>query len=500
MKKFFLASILLWQSLSLASGSVSGGGGGTLPSDPVSTNYIYTLLREIKRDVRLVLRNEDWSSYLGTPDEMDKLLYRGSRTILDALEETGLEIAMTKPCYDADKKEVDASVHATKQGDICVSAFRIAPKLIEERAYIETTALIVHELVHLMGGTEVQATDYQRKIAMIFKTSRSPAPDYNTTRFLTQDYMSKIYQSTYAIESVLDKLSTMSDLELSNQMRNVDDLMGEVTSTAFKGPYSMVGAYEEYFLQLQHDRVKMLAWYAWSVGADDKALWQSELKRVFGDKNQITYGDYKKANGQTSLKNAYEAEPMKRVTSRQELNDELLEIKTYLSKLGHLVHQISYNLALPKQLVPQKETVNPWEKFRGKYAIESRDCKSTGYDTGHKYDLVGFDVYTTKAKDGKDYLWLRMRSQGGEGNDGLFDGAGDVMGGADVTVSGDNVSATRRAELGTKWSENWTRHSFKILREADQIKMVETIRSVKSTSTDETSNFLECTYYLKQVQ
>jgi hypothetical protein len=164
-----LATFLVVGNTAFA-GVVDGGGGGTLPADPVPVQAVVDVIRGSKLDLRLYARMVSWNGSPGTSPALMKKLFGQRRTLLDLIEDTPIEIKTDAPCYDAGGKEVDGSVYPNPPSagigalpfDVCISAQRIAPKLVEERVYGETLALVLHEYSHLLGTTEDEAVEFQK--------------------------------------------------------------------------------------------------------------------------------------------------------------------------------------------------------------------------------------------------------------------------------------------------------------------------------------------------
>src|SRR4051812_45423696 len=71
---------------SLREGGISGGGGGTLPAQPSTTAEIAQIVRNSKRDVRLLSNYYDGAYYSGlNAPGLKAKLYDGPRTLRDVI-------------------------------------------------------------------------------------------------------------------------------------------------------------------------------------------------------------------------------------------------------------------------------------------------------------------------------------------------------------------------------------------------------------------------------
>lgn len=157
-------------------GPGSGGGGNLLSELPVTPEYIEEALWAQKSMVRAwfnrieyFTKSDDyWQSYYGhygipkLPDTILKKLFFGPRDIFSLIAKLKIEAPRNRPCHDAAGNPVDGSIHADIPDAICISVKRLTEKLNRANYRAETTALIVHEVMHLMGGDEQEAVLVQK--------------------------------------------------------------------------------------------------------------------------------------------------------------------------------------------------------------------------------------------------------------------------------------------------------------------------------------------------
>jgi hypothetical protein len=160
---FLFTSVLLIPAVGMA-GSISGGGGGTVPANPVGNAVIADILKESRSTLLMYFRSLDagpgkWPTNEGD----DRRLFGGSPSIYDVINETVIEAQSSAPCRDGDGNEVDGSI-VTTNGGICISLQRLGAKLDRTNAFSQTVALVAHELSHKLGFNEDEATQLQKEM------------------------------------------------------------------------------------------------------------------------------------------------------------------------------------------------------------------------------------------------------------------------------------------------------------------------------------------------
>lgn len=156
-------------------GGITAGGGGTLPVDPITVDDVYDVMRTSKQVLRLYINFKRLFPMGATPTE--KKYFFAAKNLGTVLEMTDVEVLRDQPCEDRNGKDVDGSIYASKPGRICLSAYRVAPKLMERDAHSEIDALLLHELSHLLGSTEKEAVELQK--SMVHDARIIDFPEFN---------------------------------------------------------------------------------------------------------------------------------------------------------------------------------------------------------------------------------------------------------------------------------------------------------------------------------
>lgn len=484
LKNFVLGILLIATSLASASGGVSGGGGGTLPSNPVSTYFIENVIREAKRDLRAFVKYEMLFYYVKTNNPLDKKLYGGTKTMWDVLENTEIDLRETEPCYDANKKEVDGSIHSKKANHICISSFRIAPKLIQQNARIETLALILHELAHLLGADEDEATFYQQMAVHHLNQS---------TDLTTKNIFSAIQAEALNISKALRNLSlTVDSLNTEFIVQDLITIGSSLTKydqLATEPPFSAYDRKEKDYRRVQETRL-MIA--GWSIDPTD-TYGQHQLNKIFKGQKTITYSQFEDEFYRSSTRNTYGNEVMTRTDSKEDLKILLNKLSEYYMDEYSRMFALLQNQNLDRPNLPKvKSQKNPWENFIGKYEIANRTCKVSSFDS-----LKGIEIYNRE--DGR-LEFRHLITNGWFDMGGLYDGAGDVLGGSTVTVYGDFNQATRRARLTTGYlgQHSTTEYTLKRIGSDEYILNVHSVRNGSYTDHTADDFVTDCNFNLEK--
>jgi hypothetical protein len=158
-KAVLFTAATTWSSVSLA-GLVSGGGGGTMPSQPVSQDDILTAIQQARPLVEVHLMAIEAFRLGGNETHTaDRKLFSRGDYIYKILDKVKVETPLYQPCYDLDGNPQDGSVKAGDPSTICISVANLKEKLNADNFETETAALILHEITHLLETSEDEA-DY----------------------------------------------------------------------------------------------------------------------------------------------------------------------------------------------------------------------------------------------------------------------------------------------------------------------------------------------------
>ncbi|RYZ77198.1 MAG: hypothetical protein EOP05_02655 [Proteobacteria bacterium] len=418
-------------------GGISGGGGGTLPSQPIATWQVREVIQDAKQSLIPLLNMKSLQfARSEVRSKVEHKLFGGSKTILDVLYETNIDVAYTGACKDGSGKEVDGSIYGSTPGAICISAERIAAKLTEERAIPEIVALIAHELSHKLGADEKEATEFQKDVAMSLSSPH-----------LRADARETIQASADASMDLQNKLGNLiRDIENTDQSK-LDELLTNFRNAEldfFKAtrsyPFSILGLREEHYYDVITERIQVVALYLF---ADGDAYAAERLRIAFRGKTEVTFSEYSKNMKEIdSDRNVYANEVIKLPTSLFEAKQILKASYNFYSDISQIAGSLRFGTKPPAVRLPDNQQ-QPFAGFIGAYAVTSTAC--TG---GKPATFVKYEFYN----DANGATRLRKFTATGVYDAGeLRNGGQTVRGGSAMSVSGGVDWATRKVELGNRW-------------------------------------------------
>lgn len=440
----------------VAEGGVNGGGGGTLPAVPISTYEVRKVIQTAKSELNVFIKGQMYSLSIKNPSALEAKLYLSSPNIWDVLHTTDIELLNDQPCKDAQGNDVDGSVHASKPNTICISAFRIAPKLIKERAQTEILALILHELSHLLGANETEAQAYQKDAA--WHLSPSDSLPHLSGEAMIEKAQTSIEEVGTLLWKLKDGIGKMSNAELSYAILNVDMGINKFQQVALDYPFSIMSAKEAAYFSLQEERLDIARLYIESQ-ADMPNANRSivRLNEIFLDHDQATYKELKERLGYGHTRdNSYDGEILLRIKTAEEFKAQVIAFIEYLEKVDHYMRQLLYR-SRPNNLPTPDTLKTPWLDFVGEYQVTSSTCASD-MTVGYKILFPGYAPTELRLVQ----LWKNGYGDAG----GLIDGANVVSIANGVFVTGGANWAQRLDEYGDRWAnqggQDWNEHSLKI--------------------------------------
>ena len=145
-------------------GTSGGGGGGTVLPTRGTVADVIVAVTYSKPIVLAYFNALETNNYLHFNEILpgQVKLFQSLKDVF-AVMESGLkiEVKRTGPCYDRDGYRTDASVVAQSPAKICISAKRIVRKVPKHEIAGQVAALLTHEISHLLGTTETEASALQ---------------------------------------------------------------------------------------------------------------------------------------------------------------------------------------------------------------------------------------------------------------------------------------------------------------------------------------------------
>lgn len=462
-----LSLLLLLPALAFAgsdTGDYDGGGGGTLPAHPSRAVDIYNFIQDnAKRDLRLFVKYEMWSYDQGTSSPLEKKLFGGPVTLWDVLENTDIEVRMARPCYDKYGNEKDGSIYADRPGAICISAGRIAPKVMEETLRKEVLALILHELSHLLGTDEQEAHEFQGTAAIYLRET-----DRRSAKRFLEEMFNQVDATDNLVKKTLKEFDGLSDLDLGEAFSRINSVHQQQDGVDVHQHFSLLMPVQMDYQLVQGFKVMLATWYAKGLGTDGAAnYWRNEYEKIFQGRDEVMAREIDHVFFRGG-KNAFGDEKIRVLRSRADLRAVLEELQETQQELSNLIIHTREDLALLPPRRPGQNDFEPWDVFAGKYHVSETSCRSNGFPASAP---TTFEVHRPSYGDGK--LFLRVSTKNGWGDEGLYNGAGDILGGAVVSVSAGENFATRTSEFGTRWRDVWRKRSFRMERAPGGYQMIE---------------------------
>lgn len=470
-----------------SSGAVSGGGGGTLPANPVSIREIEEIVQSALPEMRLIAREMSRRVFRGAESQLDIKLFGGPKTIVDVLEETGYELRTDKPCLDRFGNEVDASIFANKPNNICISAFRIAPKLIEERARVETLALIFHEISHKLGTSEVEATEFQKEAAYLLSQADPNELNLPQSRMIS-DFAQSISSILVALAANLEKGATNTVLEEMTEVLS-QRAFDFSTATNPKNPYSYYSRRQNEYVGWLTIRLQVVKTTLFARVDEDPEYWEKQLDEIFGAGGTVTtYGSYLRLQSSSSYRgNDFENNILVRPQTDQDLIEELRSLSAAFVDEAEYLHPFGSmaGLALLKHASDSPRAKrSPFAIVVGRYKVSDVTCTAQNYSKPES--RIPLEIKFSLSSTGNhnqvelSKSWASMWS-----TDILEDNGHTSLGGAVMQTDGSDLPGAKMAEatavFGTPWTERYMVQKARVEERAGVLYYIDTYHNEERT-------------------
>lgn len=477
--------------VALADGGVNGGGGGTLPAEHITPSEVFEIVQNSKMELRLLSQGLLWMYNPNAAMPYEAKLFAGTPNLLDVLETTQVEVRMSEPCYNSSHGEVDGSIYASLPHAICISASRIAPKLIPEIAHREIQALILHELSHLLGTSEDEAVDFQRSVAYWIKSSQSRG---NPEQWVEETFRS-LQSTTGTLWGLMDKIDSLSGDEVVQWLgrANIQNVIRYEMV-----PYSLFNQKQIDFDEIQEARIALLVAYARtnSETQDPMGMEKEEYLKAFAQDEVISADTCLKRGAALCLMvmrgNQYQDEKLSKIHNRAELKAQLKAIQEYLWDMETWVASYRFGGPLIDYRGPWSANMaNPWQSFVGSYQVTAADC-----DEAQKPSFRD-SLLTLAVTSKEEGLYLDLAWQGMSSSQPLLDGSSGGVG--HMHLTGDANSATLTEQSGNFWAQRMDRREVRLVNAGDHYEMTETVfhRTWLESGLNESTQV--CRYLLKKI-
>jgi hypothetical protein len=241
-------------------GGMSGGGGGTGTAHPVAAKEITESIKYSKVFVSgwfnqlefLYQINDEgyWRDnyhVLGpAPAPLLSKMFDQKTKVFDVINSLKIEVRRTRPCLDKSGAKVDGSIYADSPGAICLSLPRLVKKLNDATLEKQISALIIHEITHLVGGDEAEAVTAQTYALASFQF-------HNRSEVNEKVFLSAVPQ-TQELANVFEWMTPQaSPTELCHYAEIIQSTCGQVFDIAFNEVYNYSPLTHEEFGVINRD-------------------------------------------------------------------------------------------------------------------------------------------------------------------------------------------------------------------------------------------------------
>jgi hypothetical protein len=143
-----------------------GGGGGVIPVPATTQKSVEDFALHSKMMIIGYLQAREIKYYKDLKghkviSSLDQKLFGQAKNIFKTMDMMKIDFKNSTECFDNNGNAVDGSVNDPASNSICISSFRLTPKLDENSVQYQVPALVIHEISHHLGTTEVEAQELQ---------------------------------------------------------------------------------------------------------------------------------------------------------------------------------------------------------------------------------------------------------------------------------------------------------------------------------------------------
>lgn len=315
-------------------GGISGGGGNALPSRRASLQEVNQTIASARYDLTLFFnfldRNYEPPTWApinwDTRDSAIHKLLSADKAIFEKVKTVQVNVRTDGPCIDPDKNETDGSA---ADGSICISASRIQEKLIRDEVYVQTIALMAHEMSHLVGLNEDEANWLQN--LALEKLVVFPKRYWNDVAFR---FRQDLYKMTY-----------INDMEAELNAAQCE--RSRATYSLIENLYSIElnnhGIGKEFFNLNQNQYLHAAIAKTWLVmhsqcglsSTDPKNYWIKQIEKAFQSDFEISLETYisRISSNTATYQNMLPDVVLRRIVDNKTLKLELNDIRTFAERL-----------------------------------------------------------------------------------------------------------------------------------------------------------------------
>lgn len=310
--------------VAFADGSVSGGGGGTLPEERAGYALVWAAIQNARSEL-IMLFNADNTEH----PFYDERLYNSSPNIFEVIRNTKVGLKANGDCPTADHSPADGSIYGPEPGSICISVGNLAHKLSIDNVHRQTIALLAHEFAHLIGFNEQDASYLQHSILQQYVYGRPTGQAFSRVKEMSD--------AIYDVDALIRGASTNSDWNYKCAvLKMADKSFGERLSDklveSIWHPFSRALTLSTLDLGTKLFGARVAACgNTTPQDSLDGHVYQEYLK-AFGDQQMLNVSEFRRLFYRDSVERPSEWS-MRRIQSQSDLAAESSEIQGHLRKL-----------------------------------------------------------------------------------------------------------------------------------------------------------------------
>lgn len=325
-------------STQLLAGAVSGGGGGTTNPIPAMPADVEQAIADFASPSILMFLNKQEYEFEQQTEE-NKLtspyykLFRPTNgvTVFDHVKNLSVEIHRNSACLDANGESKDGSVYASKPGAVCISSFSIAPKVNARNVAAETVALILHELSHLSGATETEATEIQNEFVEL---NLSQLLDAKTRlKMAALPLMGRFGEPLLSLKYWINVPSAITTPELDQWATELMNIHSNQLRLASNELFALRYAQLSRMAPIVRKILVIRDYISTQDPREDSEVRANDSKQLalgFGGDRQVTLMTYLTRIGYFSLAAEYETISIHKMDTLADVTTNLSEIQNYL--------------------------------------------------------------------------------------------------------------------------------------------------------------------------
>lgn len=347
--------LILFSPLAFSSSNGGRGGGDTINAPFASVAQIQNAVSEAPfylrawiQGVQTQMRPDHGLSgrprrKLPLPKGVEKLFKNGVQNASYQLESLQVTFKIASPCASADNQDHDGSVISEPDHAICISGFNLSQKLKTTDYAIQTEALMMHELSHLLGADEEEATSIQAQ----YLADMGAVPK--------EVIMAELERTS----ETLHGLAVVKIREMRGQLDDTEKLCASILkarSALGEGSRNSVLSSISIFTAEQRDQLNDMqvvlgqVWHLYVCGQDPKRpvpSWTKSYNDGFGAKEKVTLPEWILGAHGTKVPKTTSYRSLNRLHSVQDLDEPLI---SFASELVDLAWNIPFRFMIKSSI------------------------------------------------------------------------------------------------------------------------------------------------------